>query len=250
MGSIFDHPDFNERLFFPRPDDGDPPPGATDLTVSVPGAALHLRWHRLGATGPTLLLFHGNGEIVADYDAAAPRFAASGCDLAVVDYRGYGRSTGTPSYRRCIEDAPAVVAALTAAGAGPIVVMGRSLGSACAAAIAAAPPAGVVGLIWESGAVDLLGLIRRRGLTPPATLGAADLADFAVEPKLGRLGLPLLVLHGELDELIPAAEAERALAAATRSVRRRLVIVPGRGHNDLAAEQIYWAALAAFVAEL
>ena len=69
--SIFDSREFNERLFFPRPDTTPPPLGATDQLID----GLHVRVHDAGL--PTLLLFHGNGEVVADYDDQAVQFAAA-----------------------------------------------------------------------------------------------------------------------------------------------------------------------------
>lgn len=248
MASVFDSPLFNQRLFFPRGDASPLPPGAIDL--EVPGApALHVRWHRGGSPRPTLLLFHGNGEVVADYDDAAPRFAAAGVDLAVMDFRGYGRSGGTPTLRAILADAPRVVAAVRARCGGPLVVMGRSLGSACAAALYGAPPAGVIGVVLESGFVDLDALVRRRGLPPPTALTVEERATFDPVPWLAAGTLPLLVLHGAADAAIAPAEAERAFAVAG-TARKRLCLVPGRGHNDLALAPAYWAALAEFVAEL
>lgn len=248
MTSLFDTREFTERLFFPRADVSPPPPGAVDLDVAGE-ATLHVRWHRGGAARPTLLLFHGNGEVVADYDALAPRFAAAGVDLAVMDYRGYGRSGGAPSLRSMLADAPRVLAAVRAAGAIRLVVMGRSLGSACAAALYADAPAGVVGVVLESGFVDLGALVRRRGLAAPAVLSDADRAAFDPLPRLARGTLPLLVLHGEADAIIDPGEAARAHAAAGAR-RKQLALIPGHGHNDLARAPRYWATLAAFVADV
>ncbi len=92
MRSMFDDPEFNGRLFFPQRVESRCPPDAIDLRASVKGATLHLRWHHAVPDAPTVLLFHGNGETVADYDHAAPSYARHGMNLAVVDYRGYGRS--------------------------------------------------------------------------------------------------------------------------------------------------------------
>jgi pimeloyl-ACP methyl ester carboxylesterase len=100
---VFDSPEFNARLFFPRPDRGPPPPGARDLFVDVPGARLHLRWHTAATPArAVVLLFHGNGEVVADYDDLADHYAAAGAELVVVDFRGYGASTGVPTLRAAI----------------------------------------------------------------------------------------------------------------------------------------------------
>ncbi|MBX7196614.1 MAG: alpha/beta hydrolase, partial [Sandaracinaceae bacterium] len=96
--SLLTRTDLVGSLFFPRPDARPCPRNASDHFVAAPGAALHLRVH--GASGPLLLLFHGNGEIVSDWDAAAPSFLARGVRFAVLDYRGYGRSNSAPTMSR------------------------------------------------------------------------------------------------------------------------------------------------------
>ncbi len=240
--SLFDSDDFSSCLFFPRGDRSQPPPGATDAMVAVEGAELHVRTHAAPEGARTLLLFHGNGEVVADYDEAGAQFAAAGARLVVTDYRGYGRSTGTPSLRTAISDAHAVLAAVR----GAVIVMGRSLGSACAAELYAANLPTVTGVILESGSTDLTGLVRRRGLTPPGQFDAVDEAVFAALPKISRGAVPLLVLHGAKDTMIDPREAEAAFAAAT-TPHKRIVLVPDRGHNDVSLSPVYWAALAEFV---
>lgn len=247
---MFDGPEFNARLFFPRPDRTPPPPGARDLTVEVPGAQLHLRWHHTAAPArAVLLLFHGNGEVVADYDGLARQFAAAGAELAVMDFRGYGASTGAPTLRAAIADAAPTLAAVRAATARPIVVMGRSLGSACAVELYRQRPAGVAGVVLESGASDLAGLVRRRGLPVPSAFSADDRAVFDPLPKLAAGDLPLLVLHGAADDLIDPAEA-RAAHAHAGTTHKQLVLIPDRGHNDLGHAPAYWQALAAFIADV
>ena len=241
--SIFDRDEFNERLFFPRPDASPPPPGARDLRIDVDGARLHVRVH--GPAGaPVLLLFHGNGEVVADYDAAAARFAEAGTVLAVMDYRGYGESTGAPALRSLIADARAVAEALE-----PRIAMGRSLGGLAAHELHARPTAGLAGVVLESALFDLAGLIRRRGLAPPARFTDDERRAFEPAGKLAAGRLPLLVLHGERDELIDPAEARAAFAAAG-TADKTLAMVPGRGHNDVSLGAGYWTALSGFMARL
>lgn len=232
--SIFDTPEFNERLFFPREDLTSPPDGAIDLDIE----GLHVRRYAATAGRPTLLLFHGNGEVVSDYDDQAEMFAAAGANLAVMDYRGYGGSTGTPTLRGMLADARLVCEAVK-----PQLVMGRSLGAACAAELYGRSD--VDGFILESGFVELDGLIRRRGLEPPV-LSADDLATFDPLPKLARGRTRLLLLHGERDTMIAPREAERAYATAGTS-DKTLALVPGRGHNDVSLSDVYWTALARFV---
>jgi len=243
--SVFDRDDFNATLFYPRADTTPPPPGARDLFVDVGEAHIHVRRHA-GTGAPTLLLFHGNGEVVADYDAAAARFARAGVALAVADYRGYGASEGEPTLRAVIADARPIAEAVAD---GPLFVMGRSLGGAAAHELYARPVAGTLGVILESAFFDLRGLVRRRGIAPPAAFSAGELALYDPAPKLAAGRLPLLVLHGEADTLIAVDEARAAFAAAG-TPDKQLVTIPGHGHNDVSAAPAYWDALAAFVARL
>lgn len=219
-----------------------PPDGARDLRVPVDGAELHVRLHRqTGATA--LLLFHGNGEVVSDYDAVAPEFARAGFDLAVVDFRGYGASSGTPTLRTLLADAPRVLDAVAAEVAVPLVVMGRSLGSAAALELYGRNDARVAGVVLESGFVDLAGLARRRGIHPPASFTEDELATFDGVRKLQRGRAPLLVLHGAEDRAISPDEAREAHRLSA-TAHKHLVLVPGRGHNDLSASPVYWGAFA------
>jgi len=244
VSSLFDSRDFNERLFFPRRDRSVPPEGSRELEVVVGDATLHVRCYPPMPARPTVLLFHGNGEVVSDYDPQAEYFARAGANLAVMDYRGYGRSTGTPTLRSALEDAHRVVAEVRSAA--PVIVMGRSLGSACAADLYGASPEGVIGFIIESGFVDLDALIRRRGLTPPKELRPEDRTAFDPGRKLAKGRAPLLVLHGADDTMIAPDEARRIYAAAGTS-QKELVIIADHGHNDVSMSPDYWAAISRFV---
>jgi len=244
--SIFDRDEFNESLFFPRADTSPPPAGARDQWIDVDGGRLQVRVHAGPAGAPTLLLFHGNGEVVADYDDAGARFARAGAALAVMDYRGYGASTGTPSLRNLVADARRVAEAVQ-----PQVVMGRSLGGVAAHELYARPAASMVGVVLESAMFDLGALIRRRGLVPPARFSDDERATFEPAGKLSLGRLPLLVLHGERDELIAPSEARAACAAAGAADGDKLLtIVPRRGHNDVSAGEVYWTALTEFLARV
>ena len=249
MSSLFDAAAFNQSLFFPRRDVSPTPDGARDLRVEVErGVGLHLRVYAAPGAHTMVLLFHGNGETVPDYDDTASEYArAAHASLAVVDYRGYGASDGRPTLRDCLHDAHPVLDALTAAvGALPVVVMGRSLGGACAAELCQRARPGVVGYVFESAPADVYGTLRRRGIMLDGPLSEADLAVFCPLRKLRRCETPALVLHGAEDTLIVPEEAERTFEAlATRDKTR--VMIPGRGHNDVSYHPRYWEALGAFV---
>ena len=249
MSSLFDTAAFNQSLFFPRRDVSPTPAGARDLRVEVgPGVGLHLRVHGAPGAHAMVLLFHGNGEVVADYDDAGAQYAELGVALAVVDYRGYGASDWVPTLRTALADAHAVrAAAQTAAGALPVVVMGRSLGSACAAELCDGAPATSPGFIFESAIADVYGTIRRRGIHLAGPLPEADLAVFDPLRKYARCAARALVLHGERDAIIPAREAELTYATL-QSAEKTLAFVPDRGHNDLSQGFVYWEELDGFLA--
>jgi len=254
MPSLLDDPVFSANAFFPRKDAGPPPRGAIDTSLRVANdVLLHARIHPAVDATVSLVLFHGNGEVVSDYDAFAPYFAEAGARLAVVDYRGYGRSEGSPDLRTTVSDAPKALDAiwpLLAEGAPnlPMIVMGRSLGSMCAAELMRSSPRPVSGFIFESGFTDVLAFARRRGATFE-TLDEADMAILCPLRKLAGSKVPLLVLHGETDSLISANEA-RAAFTASGAEDKELVLVPGRGHNDVSFHPTYWSKMAAFVARV
>jgi alpha-beta hydrolase superfamily lysophospholipase len=248
MPSLFDTDAFNRSLFYPRPDVTPPPAGARDLRVEVaPGVRLHLRLHDAPQARVWVLLFHGNGEVVSDYDDAASGYAAVGAALAVVDFRGYGASDGAPTLRTCITDSHAVLATVLAQSGGrPVVVMGRSLGSACAAELCQVSPAVAAGFVFESGIADVQGVVRRRGVELDGPLPEEDLAVFDPLRKFARCEAPCLVLHGARDTLILPDEA-RLTFATLKTADKTLALVPDRGHNDLSMHPLYWQAIKAFI---
>lgn len=244
----FDSAQFNRTLFFPRAIASRTPHGATDHFIHVSSdVSLHLRIHRSPSARATALFFHGNGEVVADYDDAARAFAEAGASLAVVDYRGYGQSTGTPTLRDIITDAHVVLRELLTLVDGDVVVMGRSIGSACANELYGTPPEKlsrrVRGFILESGFTSIPRLAERRQMKVPAHVEAI----FDPIAKLRRGQHPLLILHGARDTLVRPDEAEAAHAAAGTD-DKELVMLEGRGHNDISVAPAYWSKIASFIA--
>ncbi|MFO0665109.1 MAG: alpha/beta hydrolase [Polyangiaceae bacterium] len=245
MTSVFDTPAFNGSLFYPRQDRTEAPDGAEDIFIKTHDemARIHVRVHESESSLPVLLFFHGNGEVVSDYDRIGAKFAAAGAALAIAWYRAYGESTGTPTYRNTLEDADRVLEGVWLTYERPVIVMGRSLGGACAAELCKVPRDGVIGYVFESSGSDLAGLVRRRGLPVP-TFSPEDLATFDPLPKMSACRSPALVLHGAEDRVIEIREAEITHQALAGS---RLVRVAGRGHSDISQSAEYWDALAKFI---
>ena len=239
MTNLLDQPEILRTLFYPRRDmPALPPPGVRLVAVEVePGLTVGGRLYPAGPEAPAILYYHGNGEIAADYDGGiAPLYTQMGITLLVMDYRGYGRSDGTPTARNLLADAVAVFDAVGTVfeenGRAPaqLYAMGRSLGSA--AAIEAALHAGeqLAGLIIESGFADTFALLARLGLRIQGV--DEERHGFGNPAKMERITMRTLIIHGQADVLIPASDGQE-LHRRCAAPDKRLVLIPGAGHNDL-----------------
>ena len=243
--SLFESRSFEQSLFFPAADPSPTPSGSIDRWIDVGGAQIRVRVHR-PERSRWMVCFVGNGEVAGTYDELAGPLGelAGGVAVAVVDHRGYGRSTGTPSFPALLDDARRVVGAL--AGERPtadLVLFGRSLGSQAAlhALVTAAPAAVVI----DSGFASLDAFIARRGL-PPSAITAEDRARFDVLPRVRAYPGPLLGLHGAADDLIAPADGH-AIVHASPHPRSRFVTFEGHGHNDLFSAPAYFSTLDAWL---
>lgn len=250
--SILDRPDILQFTFYPRHYISSGLPNSTDYDIPVAdGISIGCRYYLHQPDAPSLLFFHGNGEVVSDYDAIAPLYNQNGLNLFVTDYRGYGSSNGTPTFTDIVKDTHPIFKAflnIRRKGnyTGDVFVMGRSLGSICAIELASRYPEQIKGLIIESGFASILKLIGYLGY-PAKSLALNDLT-FPNLAKIGSITLPTLILHGEDDSLIPVTEA-RDLFEKAAAKRKRLVIVNGAGHNDimLVGMDTYFAEINQFV---
>ncbi|MCP4599412.1 MAG: alpha/beta hydrolase [Proteobacteria bacterium] len=226
-------------VFFPRPDMpfGHEASGVIDHMFEVEeGVRLRLRFFPGKMEAPNILFFHGNGETARDYDMLADEYRALPASLAVAEYRGYGPSTGKPSIHSFLTDAHRTLdefkALLEKEGRrGPIVVMGRSLGSGPAIELAANRTKELAGLIIESGFARVVPLLELIGI-PAGDLGITEDHGPRNQEKMGTVSLPTLILHAEDDEIIPIADAE-LLHAANKDPSKVFFRVPRAGHNDI-----------------
>ncbi len=208
---MFDPPDYSViegteaayRGFYPEPRATVAPPGALDVSVPVAeGVSLGCRFFEGAPDGANLLYFHGNGEVASDYDDIARLFTQLGINLLVGEYRGYGFSTGTPSFPTMLSDAHLVLTGFQdllkeRGNEGPLFLMGRSMGGHSAVELAAHHPAELAGLILESTAPRATRYLE--SLDEPT---ARELERRHLE-KVRAIAIPVLALHGERDELIP-----------------------------------------------
>ena len=254
--ALLDRAGASQWMFFPRPDPGPPPPGASDHQIEVePGISISARLYT-GAEDapprPLVLYFHGNGEVVSDHDGIDRLYREIGLDLFVAEFRGYGKSGGRASMAALVGDAmPALeyAAALQEErGGGPLFVMGPSMGTQPALEVAARAGDRVRGLIIESGAASARRSIARFGLEDEP--GAAEFIE-AHETKVRSIRIPSLQIHGAADDLAPI-ELAAELYDQLENERREFVPIEGAGHNDILwiGRQEYFAAIHAFVDSL
>jgi pimeloyl-ACP methyl ester carboxylesterase len=237
--AALDVPEILLRLFHPRPEPGGGCADPTALDLLIPVAektAVGARFYPAAAAAPTILFFHGNGEIVADYDDLAPLYRRQGVNFLPVDYRGYGRSSGTPSVTGMMADSHQIFAFvrewLPAQNyPGSLIIMGRSLGSASALELAAAYPGQVAALIVESGFAFAGPLLQRLGVDLTA-IGFEEKVEFRNVDKIRAYTGPTLIIHAEYDHIITFGDGQ-TLYDASGATDKTLLKIPGANHNDL-----------------
>lgn len=252
-----DQSEFLSLIFFPRQEAPSPLPGnAVDIDIPVEDTiSLGCRFYSCDKEAPTILYFHGNGETVNDHNEIGYLYNKHGINLFVVTYRGYGWSGGTPTVGGLIQDS-ATIYQFTKnwikenGYTGALFVMGRSLGSACAIEIAFNNNDELKGVIIESGFADSKPLAERLGLN----MDVIDLKEedgFNNRKKIESVTIPTFILHGQRDELIPIAEAER-LQAFSGARSKQFQIIPGAEHNTMisAGGDMYFQAIKTYIDNL
>ncbi|MFQ5877425.1 MAG: alpha/beta hydrolase [Acidobacteriota bacterium] len=190
----------------------------------------------------TLLFFHGNAENISPYITLARLTRDAGYSLLLIDYRGYGRSEGSPSERGIYADGEAALRYLRGrddVDPRRIVLWGRSIGSAVAVHLAARAPAGgpsasrPAGVILESSFTSALELLRDGGYWPLYPLALLGSYRFDQAAKIGGVESPLMVIHGTEDRVVPFRLGRRLFDLAPGG--KVFVAIRGGGHNDLLA---------------
>ncbi len=195
------------------------------------GERLHGWWIEARTDAPVghLLLCHGNAGNVGDRVLHAALLTAAGFDVLLFDYRGYGQSSGTPSEDGTYRDARAALACLLeqqGVDATRVIYLGESLGGAIALDLALEhPPKGLVLLSVFTGVRDLGRL--HYPFVPSALVPDA----YPTRSRIRDLRAPLLVLHGDRDEIVPLAQGRALFEAAPDP--KHMHVLSGLGHNDL-----------------
>lgn len=211
----------------------------------VPGPAAARATGDAGA--PSVLFFHGNGGNISHRLDKLAVLHGLGTSVLLIDYRGYGKSRGSPNETGLYRDADAAYEELLRRGRQPeqLVLYGESLGGTVATELASRRP--VAGVVLESTPTSILAVARYH--YPILPVGLLLSARYDALSRIGRLSAPVLVMHSTEDEIVPFEMGEELYAAAPEP--KRLIRLRG-GHNDgfLRSAQTYERALREFLTQL
>jgi len=200
-----------------------------------------------------MLFFHGNGEVVSDYDELSSFYTRRKLNLVVADYRGYGLSGGTPTLNGITADSHKILDAVREelcriSNTDRLWVMGRSLGSMSALELASTASESINGLIVESGFISVGRLLEHLDVAVPAGVDLALIYRETLAMVKG-IRLPTLIIHGEYDKIVPFTEGED-LYENIGSGKKELLMIPAADHNDImfVGLQQYFGAIERFIA--
>ena len=214
----------------------------TELQIPVPGASLNALHIKQPAPRGVIFFLHGNGGDLSTWTTGVDFYRKVNYDLFIIDYRGYGKSTGKiESEAQLHADVRAAwdsVAPQYRARNIPIVIYGRSLGTGLATYLAREVNPAL--LVLVSPYTSLLAASKRAYAIAPDWLLKYPLRTDSV---IGEIKSPVMLIHGKADGLIPHTESEQLRPLVKSPVD--LLLVDGAGHNDLHQFPVYLDALAA-----
>jgi fermentation-respiration switch protein FrsA (DUF1100 family) len=222
--------------------------------VASDGTRLSATLLRLPGAVRTVLYFGGNAYRSGRFGArTAAVFEPLGVNVMILDKRGYGASEGFPTVANIQTDGAEAfdylvdVVRMNPTG---IIVHGQSVGSVVAAYVAANRV--TAGVVLESAVTTTEDWMALQTRSVPFVRARLDesLRGQGVEPFIGRIEEPVLLLVGAGDETTPPQFSRALLDAASGTARRELVVVPGAGHNDVLRQPLAVSAYRTFLADL
>ncbi|HEX9392238.1 MAG TPA: alpha/beta fold hydrolase [Usitatibacteraceae bacterium] len=212
-------------------------PDVTEVRIPVEGATLSALQLKLPNPRGVVFFLHGNSGNLQSWIGSVDFYRRVDYDLLVLDYRGFGKSSGRISSEAQLhEDVRRAWQWLAPQYAGKKkVIYGRSLGTGLATMLASEVQPDLTILV--SPYLSLDAMARERYPWLPSAINRYPMHSDAWVPQVKR---PLLILHGDNDSVIPLRQG-RELAGLQPAAK--LVIVPGAGHNDLQRFPVYLDAI-------
>lgn len=235
----------NSLIYHPHTEEVAPNfPETQALRLETSDGEFIIAWYRASAEGqPMFLFFDGNGGRPEAWGGRWRRISESGAGFLAVYYRGYSGSSGRPSERGLHLDARAGYEWLIAQGYAPrdIVIHGFSLGSSVATNLARDVEARALVLEAPFTCIDDVAAVH---FSPLAQFLIRD--SYRSSDWIGDVRMPVLIVHGDLDSVVPYVQGERLYALANEP--KHFVTMGGSDHGTLVRDGIYdhiWAFLAA-----
>lgn len=226
---------FQTRLMFPfdlaGPSGQTLPTPHTEIIQTHTDEGRTISWFIPSATAsdhepaPVAVFFHGNAELIDHQSSIIELYQAMGVSVLLMEYRGYGHSEGTPSQDHIVADSLAIIEVLMQrddVDQDRVVLHGRSIGGGIAAQVALHfKPAS---LIVESTFKSVTSMAWRYGV-PPFLITSPFQTDRAFQ----QLDLPILIMHGKDDNIVPVSHAH----ALNKAARRSELVLFDADHNNL-----------------
>ena len=184
-------------------------------------------WYKPAMAGhKTILHFHGNGGNLANWAGSFKAFADAGFGVLAVDYRGYGKSEGSPTEQGVYEDADTAMRYLGELGvdAQDVILFGESLGTGVAVQMATQYDS--AGLVLISPYTSIPDVASAHYPIFPVRYLIWDQFDSA--GKIHKVQEPVLVVHGSQDRVVPFKFGKQLFEAANEP--KRMVVFPELGH--------------------
>ncbi len=236
---------FSDRhIFLPQYATNAPLPAPPIVRLSNDGGCcLTLVHYPQPSAQYTILYSHGNGETLGDIYAYLQRLKNLGFNVVAYDYRGYGASLGTPSETKTYADITAAyryTRETLKIPADRIIVFGRSVGGGPSIYLASTQP--IAGLILESTFTSVFRVVVPFPLLP--------FDKYPNRDRLAKITVPLLVIHGDRDQVIPFHHGQTLFQTAPGP--KQFLAVPNADHNDVSevGGQQYDQAIQEFAANL
>ncbi|RTL60555.1 MAG: alpha/beta hydrolase [Hyphomicrobiales bacterium] len=221
-------------MYFPTPERVTPAqaglPGVEERVLKMPDGVRVIAWYAKAQPGkPTLLYFHGNAGSLGGRAHRIQAYRELGWGVFMMSYRGYSGSGGSPTEKDNVADARIAYGALLLEGvdAGDVVIYGESLGSGVAARLATERKA--AGLVLEAPYTSIVDMAKLAYPYLPAQWFLTD--RYETDKVLPQVHMPLLILHGAQDGLIPIRMGEALLEIANPP--KTLVAFPDGAHSNL-----------------
>ncbi|RFB78299.1 alpha/beta hydrolase [Methylovirgula sp. 4M-Z18] len=212
----------------------------TDLTLTTAdGEHLHAWYVPPAGDRPLILYFHGNAGTIAGREHRFKKLVANGNGLLAVEYRGYPGSSGSMGEAGLHADAEAGYQYAMAQQISPkrLIIMGESLGTGVAIKLAMQHESAA--LVLDSPYSSVADVAADRFWFFPARLFLQD--QYRADQWIGRVSVPVLMVHGSKDRVIPIRFAEKLFALANGP--KQFIRVSGAGHlamGDVLGKVLTW----------